>query len=120
MARVGAYHGLGPFGTYDMAGNAKQWCLNAVGEKRFILGGAWNEQPYMFLETDAMDPFARSANFGFRCVKYQEPPAVALLGPIACGTGLQPGEAGGRRRVPHLSAPLRIRALRPGRQGARG
>ena len=29
-----------------------------------------------------MDPFARSANFGFRCVKYQEPPAVALLGPI--------------------------------------
>jgi len=82
LARVGAYHGLGVFGTYDMAGNAKQWCLNAVGEKRYILGGAWNEQPYMFIDSDARDPFSRSATFGFRCVKYQEPPVAELLGPI--------------------------------------
>jgi len=82
MAKVGAYHGLGPFGTYDMAGNAKQWCLNSVGEKRYILGGAWNEQPYQALENDAMDPFLRLATFGFRCVKYREPPAVELLSPI--------------------------------------
>lgn len=82
LARIGTYHGLGPFGTYDMAGNAKEWCLNAVGEKRYLLGGAWNEQPYMFLDADARDPFARLATFGFRCVKYQDPPVVKLLGPI--------------------------------------
>jgi formylglycine-generating enzyme required for sulfatase activity/DNA-binding winged helix-turn-helix (wHTH) protein len=81
MARVGAYHGLGPFGTYDMAGNAKQWCLNAVGEKRYILGGAWNETAAMSVDPDARDPFDRSATFGFRCVKYQKPPAMELLGP---------------------------------------
>jgi len=82
MARIGTYHGLGPFGTYDMAGNAKEWCLNAVGEKRYILGGAWDEPPYMFLDSDARDSFARSASFGFRCVKYPKPPVVELLGSI--------------------------------------
>src|SRR5262249_28342945 len=39
LAPAGSYRGMGPFGTYDMAGNAKEWCLNATGEKRFILGG---------------------------------------------------------------------------------
>jgi hypothetical protein len=82
MARIGTYHWLGPFGTFDMAGNAKEWCLNAVGEKRYILGGAWDEPPYMFLDSDARDSFARSASFGFRCVKYPKPPVVELLGSI--------------------------------------
>ena len=27
-ARVGTYRGLGPYGTYDMAGNVKAWCWN--------------------------------------------------------------------------------------------
>ena len=30
-------------GTTDMAGNVKEWCLNATGANRYILGGAWNE-----------------------------------------------------------------------------
>ncbi len=67
---VGSYQGMSPYGTYDMAGNAKEWCWNATGDMRFILGGAWNEPGYMFNDEDAQSPFFRSATYGFRCVKY--------------------------------------------------
>lgn len=65
-ARVGSHPGLGPSGTYDMAGNAKEWCWNESGEKRFILGGGWNEQSYAFADMDAQLPFDRGPAFGFR------------------------------------------------------
>jgi hypothetical protein len=69
MAAVGIFKGLGYFGTYDMAGNAKEWCSNEVEGKRACLGGAWNEAQYWFMNFDAYPPFMRSDNFGFRCMK---------------------------------------------------
>jgi dienelactone hydrolase len=67
------------FGAYGLAGNAKEWCVNeAPGGKRYILGGGFDEQPYMFRDTDARSPFERGANFGFRTVKYDDhDPTVA-------------------------------------------
>jgi dienelactone hydrolase len=62
----------GPFGTYDMAGNIKEWCFNKTGSNRFILGAAWNEPTYMFFEQDARSPMDRSENNGFRTVDYLE------------------------------------------------
>lgn len=79
LAPVGRYRGLSVVGTYDMAGNAKEWCLNASGSSRIILGGASNEPFYMFSEVDAQPPFSRAENFGFRLVKYITPPAPALM-----------------------------------------
>ena len=40
-APAGRYLGLGPVGTYDMAGNVKEWCFNRSGTLRYILGGSW-------------------------------------------------------------------------------
>jgi eukaryotic-like serine/threonine-protein kinase len=75
-AAVGSYQGIGEFGTYDMAGNVKEWARNAVGAKRYILGGGWNEPNYRFREPDALAPLDRPANAGFRCITL---PAGAVL-----------------------------------------
>jgi formylglycine-generating enzyme required for sulfatase activity/cephalosporin-C deacetylase-like acetyl esterase len=70
-APVGTYRGMSWSGTFDMAGNVKEWILNeADSGKRYILGGAWNEPAYIFNDPDARSPFDRSATFGFRCAKY--------------------------------------------------
>ena len=78
-AKVGAYPGLGAYGTYDMAGNMKEWCQNAVEDKRYILGGAWNEPNYQYRGSDARGPFDRSSNNGVRLMSATtDVPAAAL------------------------------------------
>jgi formylglycine-generating enzyme required for sulfatase activity/cephalosporin-C deacetylase-like acetyl esterase/predicted Ser/Thr protein kinase len=69
LSAVRSHQGISVFGTYDMAGNAKEWCWNATGNKRYILGGAWNEPPYMFVDKDAQSPLDRDPTYGFRCVR---------------------------------------------------
>src|ERR1700682_4245211 len=60
-----------------MAGNVKQWIWNeAESSKRYVLGGAWDEPEYKFMDPDAQSPFLRASNIGFRCVKYIEPESI--------------------------------------------
>ena len=82
IARVGSHEGVGPYGTYDMAGNIKEWCWNQTGSKRYILGGGWNEPAYMFGQLEAVDPFDRFPNAGFRCASYSAPLPEAVTAPI--------------------------------------
>lgn len=63
----------GPLGTYDMAGNVKEWCQNPSQDLRFNLGGGWKERTYAFSNIDLQSPFTRSDTYGFRCIKYLEP-----------------------------------------------
>jgi len=80
--RIGSRQGLGSVGTYDMAGNVKEWCSNALGAKRYTLGGGWDEPVYMYRSKHAQPAFQRRETDGFRCAKYEKPPAAALLAPI--------------------------------------
>lgn len=76
---VGSSRGLGPFGTYGMAGNVKEWCWNETKGRRYVLGGAWNDPSYMYEHLVARSPLDRAATHGVRCARFGEPPAEALL-----------------------------------------
>jgi eukaryotic-like serine/threonine-protein kinase len=69
---VGSSHSMNRFGTYDMAGNVREWCFNKVAgtEKRYILGGGWNDPDYTFSNDFAQYSFDRSSTNGLRCIKF--------------------------------------------------
>jgi len=77
LAPVGSYGGLGPYGTFDMAGNAREWVWNEASHgRRWILGGGWSDPDYMFTVPNSLPPLDRSALNGFRCATYPDPAAL--------------------------------------------
>jgi len=80
-AKAGEYPGLGKWGTLDMAGNVKEWCANEVvgSDRRYILGGAWDEPSYRFAEQDAQNPWGRRETYGVRLVKNVGPAEHAAV-----------------------------------------
>ena len=68
---VGSLAGYHSLGIYDLAGNAREWCLNesSVPGQRFILGGGWNDPTYAFNDSYTQNSMDRSISNGFRCIK---------------------------------------------------
>jgi formylglycine-generating enzyme required for sulfatase activity/dienelactone hydrolase len=69
LSPVGKHRGMTSTGAYDMAGNVKEWTVNAIGTLRYTFGGSWDEANYVFSVPDARDPFWRTISHGFRTVK---------------------------------------------------
>jgi TolB-like protein len=82
---VGRLAGLGPFGTHDMAGNAREWLWTEGSAGRWIAGGAFNDPPYLYSQPEEAPPDDRSAANGVRCMRSVEggPASASLREPIA-------------------------------------
>jgi serine/threonine protein kinase/dienelactone hydrolase len=83
VAAAGTFKGIGPYGTYDMAGNVREWVANALDEdRRFILGGAWNSPSYLYADPEALSPFDRSPTNGVRTVRNITPLPPEVSRPV--------------------------------------
>jgi eukaryotic-like serine/threonine-protein kinase len=69
LAPVGQFRSLGPHGTYDMAGNAREWLWNEGSLGRLVAGGAFDGQRYEYLQPGVAPAADRSAVSGFRCMR---------------------------------------------------
>jgi dienelactone hydrolase len=79
-APVGQFKGIAWSGAYDLIGNVREWCSNAIGTKRVIAGGGWsNESAFYHPATieSALTPFDRSATNGFRLAITHDDPETA-------------------------------------------
>ncbi len=102
-APVGSHNGMGPYGTFDLAGNVREWTWNAASVgRRWILGGAWNDPSYMFSVPNSLPPDDRSPANGFRCMRTGEGAAVppALLEPLEVVVARLPRRRGRCRTKP--------------------
>jgi len=69
----GSFNSLTRYGIYDLPGNVSEWVYNANQEKRFVMGGNYNEPTYWYSTTMIqVSPWKRSELVGFRCIKYFE------------------------------------------------
>jgi len=70
-APAGTYQGMTGWGAYDMAGNVREWVYNADSERRYAMGGAWNDPTYFFSTSNVQSAWDRRATNGIRLAGYE-------------------------------------------------
>jgi eukaryotic-like serine/threonine-protein kinase len=84
--KVGTYPSIGSSGAKDMAGNVREWCWNAAGDRRYSLGGMSKDPSYAFTQGLVLSPWDRSPGNGFRCAVY--PPGSSVASKLFQGINL--------------------------------
>lgn len=79
---AGTVDSLGSYGTYDLSGNVAEWCYNADGPLRHILGGFFLEDAYRFADVEARHPMERQEGFGLRLMWQDGPPDEQLTAAV--------------------------------------
>ena len=73
----------GYYGLKHVAGNAREWIYNTSGEKdKFILGGGYNDEVYLFNWVQSSDPYDRTETNGCRCANTVDKELIAGYEPI--------------------------------------
>ncbi len=77
---VGSRNAVGVSGAHDLGGNVREWVsTRGAGERRYLVGGGWGDPVYFLHDSQAADPWQRSAKDGFRCARYLSGEAPAEL-----------------------------------------
>ena len=67
---VGENRAMTTLGVYDLAGNVREWCWNAVGkDARGTDGGAWTDEPFHVGWIIPRSPWDRDSTHGFRLIR---------------------------------------------------
>jgi eukaryotic-like serine/threonine-protein kinase len=68
---VGSQPGLSSYGVYDIAGNVREWVLNAARNpgEHYILGGGYTDPIYAFNDAYAQPALDRAPINGFRLIR---------------------------------------------------
>lgn len=69
---VGSLPGVSAYGTYDLAGNVREWCSNATAMGKLVRGGSFSDNPYKFADLSQAPPMFRGPDYGFRTVVYPD------------------------------------------------
>lgn len=91
-APVGQFQSYGPYGTFDMTGNAREWVWNIFGGEGMTLGGAVSEPQYTGFQPSPRPRFDRSALNGFRTVRLLNPADMNPFGDPMVRPELKPSD----------------------------
>jgi dienelactone hydrolase len=72
---VGTTQSVSWAGNFDMIGNVREWVFNAADNRRYSLGGAWNNSTYGVISPEVVQtPLNRQAGNGLRLALIRDEP----------------------------------------------